>query len=479
MLRFHVFFLSCLLCITSVTKGAPSSADTSTAKMLWQRYQSADDDATRVDACLRLMELYDETGKEQKKYAVFNTALSILLSGGSHGDVAGVYARYANMHNSLGDERYPAIIERMLRDAQDCKEDLCMAEAYKAKARWSIFIYDARSALFEAEQAIKYAIAAGEPLLRLRCELLKADATSQQHDTDRNINAISTYYAVLLAADSLENPALAEACYHHLSRFYYDIDYYDSAVAFKEREIWLAYLCRSVHGDELQRLNLELASGMLKCGLSLRGERVMVRVAGYATRRDNPVLLSDALTLLRNYYLDHDDVKSVARLYQNSYREAWRVGDTLLKMRLQAYIDDAADDTAAADASYRQALNALRPDNKFYYAYLSLFYGKFLVRTGRTTVAIWQIKEGYKYIAADSNISFNLRFTSALATYHALLHQYDSAYRYACLNQYTAHELNASLPSDGMFRAALVKQSERQRLQTEREEHHRHNRHLA
>ena len=205
----------------------------------------------------------------------------------------------------------------------------------------------------------------------------------------------------------------------------------------------------------------------------------MYRVTHYAIVHKNQAMLNDALVYLRNYFLQKGDLKGIVRLYQQDFPEAWATSDTFVRARLRAYIYDAADNVPAGDTAYRRALAALKESDIYNYAYLSLYYGKFLMRHNRAADAIEIIKDGYRQVAGNAEADFLMSITHELDTAYVLLHQYDSAYYYRSLYDHTAGVWNASVRSDEFLRQHLEAQAEARLLEAERRDRLLHDRHMA
>ena len=259
-----VFCFICIFWVPLPASPAPQAVVSDTEPQLWAAVKNAVNDSARVGALLALAAEYDHSGQEVKKYGVLDAALNILRTNEDREGQIAALNTYTALHNARGDERYPVYTQSLMQLAAGCRDNKCLAAAHIAKAQGNLYNYQTEEAIKESSLAVNYAAATKDFDLQLRSRLLQADALSQQSDTDGKIVANGIYLKALVEAGEHDDPAALEQCYKHLSQFCYNMGSYDSAVVFKQRELLSAISSRGAHGDELQRLILELAAPMLR-----------------------------------------------------------------------------------------------------------------------------------------------------------------------------------------------------------------------
>jgi hypothetical protein len=471
----------CLLCMAIPSSGAPDLVDVDSEPRMWQHFQSAATNSERIQALLSLTRFYDKTGKEQRKYYVLSQAIGLARDNNDHEALNRVFAFYANLHNARGDVRYMDYADSMMQNAMMCREDACMAEAHMAKARGYVYSFQPQDALSESSLAVAAAERTSDPNLSIRSKLLMADAQALLTGTHSKVNAIGTYLHAQQEAANTDDLEALEDCHRHISWFYYTINGYDSALAYKVREITLAVVLRGARGDELQRLLMEVAAPMLRTGKATLGERIMLKVIRYASLHDNLVLLADALQYMRDYYINRDNLAAIVFIYAQ-YPKAWAsaADNPPLATRLKAYIFEANKQADSASLYYQNALSLLQANNdRYQYAFLSVLYGKFLLRQQRVPEAIEQMKDGYRSVATSDAAEFMMRITGAIDKAYVQAGQYDSAYVYRDLYDAAASRWQSSVRSDEFLRQHLSAEHMAREQLAVREADDRNRRHIT
>lgn len=447
---------------------------------LWNNFQQAENDGSASIILLQLAELSNAEGNLKMSDSLFNMAVEEMKMQHNHRGVMAVYAYY--LRESAGSVNQSILLQQandMVKTAKQCNENNCLAKAHAMLGSVYLNIGETRKALDESNAGYYYATHQPDLSLQIDCQLNLGDARRRNNEL---IEAYKNYLSASLLAERTNNIYEQAESYQRLAEFYSEMSNYDSAIAYKQRQMQLSR--SSADSDQLMRQRLELADYYFAAGVHLEGSRRLHQIIRYAMRRHNISLRDDAFQLYRSNLINAGNLAELARLYQDIYPEEYaRIAreDTSQYYRLKAYIC-AAQGVADSSAIYfgKAAMRMRNEDySPYYLSYFYLNYGRCLSRQHRLAESIAQLKLAYYYSLREDYLPYLIPISHELDTTYYQLHQTDSAYIYKALFHDYSTRWERGTTGRELLRQSIDAETERQKLLLEKAEHARHVRHMA
>jgi len=422
---------------------------------------------------------YDKSGDAEGKERAFDSALSQLWQPEKHHLRMLAYKYYFGLTDSRNIEHYMSNAQQMLQDATLCNEDYCLTQAHITLANGYLKLGNLNDALRESSLGLIHAGQTDQHSLLIDAELIQAEILARMENKNARTDALNIFLRAKTLAKEDDDPESLIKTYAHISAFYADIGGYDSAAAYKERQINLVIKTGAKDSTKIQTLKMELSSSLLKGVNKLEGNRLLNGVIKYAIQNHDTLLLNNAMLYYRNYYLESRNLTGIARLYDTTYRQSLgAVKDPALKCRILAYIYDAQNRKDSALHFYEQALAHLKEqDNLYQYAFLQIFHGRALRRWGLNKEAIINLQAGYS--AMPTHLPFTIQLMREIDSSFLSLKEYDSAYKYHIMYEKAQHDWDLSINGEALLRQQLSAQMVERELSEARIAHLNEQKHFT
>jgi class 3 adenylate cyclase len=259
----------------------------------------------------------------------------------------------------------------------------------------------------------------------------------------KKIDAFRNYLAALNLAEKHKDPELKGKCYSHLSGFYRDAMMYDEAIDYKKKECTNILMQPQPDSMALMWARCDWQLIELQYMNSTLNEQYVKDLIDFAIRSKNYRMKDFSFALYRAHLLKSEEVPKLYNFYKNTYPVEFAklyFTDKEMYYRLSAYFAEFENRPDSADFFFRKSeqLVVQAPGKRYLYqANFYNRYGQFLLRQGRSDLAIEKLKKSYSL--GDSEVLFGrfeymLTASTLLEKLYKQAGDYKNAWYYASAN---------------------------------------------
>ncbi len=315
--------------------------------------------------------------------------------------------------------------------------------------------------------------------LKAECMLLMGNC---QEQNNQKLEAFDHYMRGMYMADMLEDDELLMRAYQYLASFYSYVRNGSKAEEYKLSQLKVLAGMKPFDSLEYMTQMADLADIYFDNNVPISGTQIIRQVLNYADLHHNTTMKDEALTIYRSYLIENNEMKLLAKLYQEQYPEAltqMAQRDTTMYLRLVAYIAEVNGNNDQALFYYNEVEKRLNARMEI--LQVSNFYkrfGQFLLRRREPVASIAKFDSSFAYAKRAGYLPFIAETAHYLDSLNYLTGNVDIAYHFAQISHIYSDSLRNIQKADELLLHELdysAKQRELQQLRHEEETTRRHN----